>query len=240
MRGKGALDVIRVGIVDDHPVFRLGLRATFERQRDLKVVWDLGSAARLLATVAESPVDVVLMDLDLGTGADGLVATRALRKTYPDIKVVIITASFDLASKTASAAVGASGYLAKDLPVADMVSAVRTISTARPVRRAAQMHPRVTPPAAIRPWSAARGLSKREQEVLTGLSRGDTNRDIAAQFGVSVTTVNKHVHMVLKKLHVRTRGQAVARMHAESVTHGILEADVPVGFGSSRQQNGHF
>jgi DNA-binding NarL/FixJ family response regulator len=232
--------MIRVGIVDDHPVFRLGLRATFERQRDVKVVWDLGSAARLLATVAESPVDVVLMDLDLGPGVDGLVATKALKRTHPDIKVVIITASLDFASKKASTAVGASGYLAKDLPLADMVSAVRTISAARPARRAVQVHPRVTPPASIRPWSAARGLSKREQEVLTRLSRGDTNRDIAAQFGVSVTTVNKHVQMVLKKLHVRTRGQAVARMHEESAAHGILDVDAHVASGSSRQQNGHF
>jgi DNA-binding NarL/FixJ family response regulator len=223
--GKGALDLIRLGIVDDHPAFRLGLRAIFDRQRDLKVIWDLGSAARLLATVDASPVDVVLMDLDLGSGEDGLVATRALTRAHPEIRVAIITASLDSASKTASTAVGASGYLLKDLPVAELVSAVRKISTARPHRRGVQAHPRTTPAASNRPWSASRGLSNREQEVLTALSRGDTNREIARQLGVSITTVNKHVQMVLKKLHVKTRGQAVARLHAESTAHGAGEAE---------------
>jgi DNA-binding NarL/FixJ family response regulator len=212
---KGGLDLIRVGIVDDHPVFRLGLRTTFERQRDMKVVWDLGSAATVLETVAQTPVDIVLMDLDLGPSLDGLAATRMIRKAHPDIRVVIITASLDRTSIAASRAAGASGFLAKDLPPAELVSAVRTLSSHRTVRR-----PVGDQPAGTRTWSMTRGLTKREQEVLAALNRGHTNREIASQFGVSVTTVNKHVQQVLNKLHVRNRGQAVARMHAESGTRG--------------------
>ena len=200
--------------MDDHPVFRLGLRAMFERQRDVRVIWDLDSATRLLETVADAPVDVVLMDLDLGPNQDGLSATRIVRKAHPETQVVILTASLDPASVAASRAAGASGYLAKDVAVTDMVSAVRTLFARRPTRATSvnQLAARVT--AGGWTLSATGGLTRRQQEVLAALNRGHTNREIASQLGVSVTTVNKHVQQVLKKLHVRNRVQAVTRMHA--------------------------
>lgn len=226
-RKKGGFELIRVGIVDDHPVFRLGLRATFARQRDFTVVWDLGSPTRLLETVADTPTDIVLMDLDLGLGPnqDGLTATRVVRKAHPEIRVVIITAALDGGSMAASRAAGASGYLAKDLSAADMVAAVRTLSAYRPIRTISDSRIATAATSGGRTWLATRGLTRREQEVLAALNRGHTNREIASQFGVSVTTVNKHVQQVLKKLHVRNRGQAVARMHAESATRAYQEVD---------------
>ena len=222
---KGGLELIRVGIVDDHPIFRLGLRATFERQRDMKVLWDLPSAAKLLETVAAAPVDVVLMDLDLGPSQDGLTATRVVMRVHPEIRVVIVTASLDRSSAAASRAAGAVGYLAKDLPVAELVSAVRTLSVRPAGRRGSVAQLPASATTGGRTWSAIGGLTRREHEVLAALNRGHTNREIASLFGVSVTTVNKHVQQVLKKLHVRNRGQAVARMHAESATHMSLEVD---------------
>ncbi|HVC76706.1 MAG TPA: response regulator transcription factor [Candidatus Micrarchaeaceae archaeon] len=224
---KGGFELIRVGIVDDHPVFRLGLRATFERQRDFKVVWDLGSPTRLLETIADSPTDVLLMDLDLGLGPkqDGLTATRAIRNVHPEIRVVIITAALDEASIAASRAAGASGYLAKDLSATEMVAAVRTLTAYGPIRKIFGGRYAASATSGGTTWSAIRGLTRREQEVLAALNRGHTNREIATQFGVSVTTVNKHVQQVLKKLHVRNRSQAVARMHAETVMRAYQEVD---------------
>jgi DNA-binding NarL/FixJ family response regulator len=211
--------------VDDHPVFRLGLRGTFERQRDLKVVWDLGSATRLLETLAAAPVDIVLMDLDLGPDQDGLTATRAVRQAHPGVRVIIITASLDAETMAASRRAGACGYLAKDLPVADMIAAVRKLAAPGAIRLV--VGDKLTGDTATGggTWSALRGLTKREQEVLAELKRGRTNREIASGLGVSVTTVNKHVQQVLKKLHVRNRGQAVARMHAESASRVFQGVD---------------
>jgi DNA-binding NarL/FixJ family response regulator len=213
---KGGFQLIRIGIVDDHPVFRLGLRGTFERQRDLKVVWDLGSATKLLETLAAAPVDVVLMDLDLGPNQDGLTATRAVKRAHPEVRVIVLTASLETETVAASRVAGASGYLAKDLPVADMVAAVRKLAAPGAIRIVLGDHLGVTAANGGTTWSGHRGLTRREEEVLAELRRGRTNREIASRLGVSVTTVNKHVQQVLKKLQVRNRGQAVARVYAES------------------------
>ncbi len=222
---KGAPELIRLGIVDDHPVFRLGLRGTFERQRDLKVLWDLGSAAKLLETLAADPVDIVLMDLNLGPNQDGLTAARAVRRAHPEVRVIVITASLDAETITASRRAGASGFLAKDLPVADMVAAVRKLAASGAIRTVFADQLTAGNATGGWTWSALRGLTRREQEVLAELNRGRTNREIASRLGVSVTTVNKHVQQVLKKLHVRNRGQAVARMHAESPTRVFQGVD---------------
>jgi DNA-binding NarL/FixJ family response regulator len=216
--------------VDDHPVFRLGLRGTFERQKDLKVLWDLGGASTLLESFAAAPVDVVLMDLDLGPNQDGLSATRALKRAHPEVRVVVITASLDTETVAASRVAGASGYLAKDLPVADMIAAVRKLAAPGAVRIVLGDHLGTTFAHGGNTWSGLRALTKREQQVLAELNRGRTNREIASRLGVSVTTVNKHVQQVLKKLHVRNRGQAVARLHAESAARVFQGAPAAEGF----------
>lgn len=222
---RGGFDLIRLGIVDDHPVFRLGLRGTFERQKDLKVMWDLGSATKLLETLAAAPVDVVLMDLDLGPNQDGLTATRAVKRAHPEVRVIVITASLDTETVAASRVAGASGYLAKDLPVLDMIAAVRKLASPGAIRVVHGDRMSAGSATAGSTWSGLGGLTKREREVMAELNRGRTNRDIASRLGVSVTTVNKHVQQVLKKLQVRNRGQAVARMHAESASRVFQGAD---------------
>jgi DNA-binding NarL/FixJ family response regulator len=185
-------------------------------------VWDLGGATNLLETLADAPVDVVLMDLNLGPNQDGLSAIRVLRQAKPQLRVVVITASMDTETVAASRRAGASGYLAKDLPVADLVAAVRQLA-APGAKRTVFGH--YLTAGAGRTWSGLRGLTKREHEVLAELNRGRTNREIALRLGVSVTTINKHVQQVLKKLHVRNRGQAVARLHAELVSRVSSAAD---------------
>ena len=207
---------IRIGIVDDHPVFRLGLKRAFEREPDLEVAWDLASTTDLQSTIASSRVDVVLMDLDLGPDVDSLAATRAVIQRFPAVKVVIISASLDGDAVAAAKAAGAVAYLPKDLSIPDTKAAIRGLVG------------RVGGNIVFGNFLAARvgadglnhaarhGLTRREQEVLTELHKGRTNREIASKFGVSIATVNKHVQQVLKKLHVRNRGQAVARLYGET------------------------
>jgi DNA-binding NarL/FixJ family response regulator len=207
--------LIRLGIVDDQPVFRLGLLRTFEREPDLVVIWELGSASELLKTLPPQPVDVVLMDLNLGPNEDALAATSWIREHYSDIKVIVISASLEWEGAAAVRHAGACGYLPKDLSVADMVAAIRGLA----LQKAGGMQ--------FSDLLAARhngnssgsrhGLTRREQEVLGELRRGHTNREIAIRLNVSITTVNKHVQQVLKKLRVRTRAQAVALLHAEAM-----------------------
>jgi DNA-binding NarL/FixJ family response regulator len=139
--------------------------------------------------------------------------------------VIVLTASLDTGNVSASRVAGASGYLAKDLPVADMLAAVRKLATPGAIRLVLGDHIGATPMNGHSTWPGLDGLTRREHEVLAELKRGRTNREIATRLGVSVTTVNKHVQQVLKKLQVRNRGQAVARLHAASAARVFQGAD---------------
>ena len=209
--------MIRVGIVDDHPVFRLGLIRSLERDRDLTVVWELSTATELVQLLSTKPVDVVLMDLYLGPDQDSLEAVRAVRDRYASVNVIVLSASLEWESAAASRQAGACGYLPKDLAIADMVAAIKGLASHHRGRSEFNDFLAARPAlAAERRASSRHGLTRREQEVLAELQRARTNREIATRLGISITTVNKHVQQVLNKLHVRTRAQAVALLHAES------------------------
>ena len=213
--------LVRIGIVDDHPVFRLGLRRLFEQVKDLSVSWDLASESEVLPTLASKPVDVVLMDLNLGPGEDSLRATRSILDSGGDVRVIVISSSLDLESVAAARDAGAVGYLPKDLPMGEMVDAVRALAArgdgsspfADLLSRKSRAHAGGT--------AVLGALTTREREVLAELRRGRTNREIAARLGVSVTTVNKHVQQVLKKLQAKSRAQAIANSQAAASGRAI-------------------
>ena len=199
--------MIRLGIVDDHPTFRLGLTRLLEAQRDLKVVWDVGSLSQLQALMAADPVDIVLMDLGLGRNEDSLAATRQL-VAESRVKVLFISASLEPGAAAAARRSGASGYVPKDLPIAEVVSAVRRVAAAS--RRSGFSDLLAGRDGGGRSEPAGKRLTEREHEVLRELRRGSTNKEMASRLGVSVTTVNKHVQSLLKKLRVHNRAAAVA------------------------------
>jgi DNA-binding NarL/FixJ family response regulator len=180
-------------------------------------LWDVGSIPELHDLLEASPVDVVLMDLNLGSDQDALAATTFIREKYEGMKVIVISGSLDWEAATAARKAGASGYLPKDIAVADMVAAIRELaSPTMGVRAFSDMlGSRQGGKGTL--VSIRRGMTKREQEVLAELRRGHTNKEIADRFGVSIPTVNKHVQQVLKKLHVGTRGQAVAKVNAAAI-----------------------
>lgn len=205
--------MIRLGIVDDHPTFRVGLRRVFEQEEDVEVAWDLGTLSEMSEAMASDPVDALLMDLNLGPNQDSLAATRAIVDKKGGVTVIVISATADTDAVTAAQQAGAHGYLPKDLPVADIVAAVRSLAQNKSSNAGFVEFVGGRGAAA----DARHGLTRRELEVLAELRRGRTNREIAVRLGVSVTTVNKHVQQVLKKLHVRNRAQAVARLHREAL-----------------------
>jgi len=220
-----AVRQIRLGIIDDHPVFRLGLIRSLERASDLSILWELGSVGELENMLETCPVDVILMDLNLGPDQDALAATRAIRERHDAVRVIVISASLDWEGASAARAAGASGYLPKDLAVADIVAAIRGLSSPNFGRLAFNDMLGARPAANGTRLSLRRGLTRREQEVLADLRRGRTNKEIAAHLGVSISTVNKHVQQVLKKLQVRTRTQAVAVINAEVSGRPYLVAE---------------
>jgi DNA-binding NarL/FixJ family response regulator len=207
--------LIRLGILDDHPVFRLGLTRAFEREHDMAVLWDLGSLDEMRTLLVDCPVDVVLMDLNLGSDQDALAATTAIREEHDAVKVIVISASLDWDAAAAARAAGANGYLPKDLAIADMVAAIRGLASPNFGRWnfSNMLDSRNGLGSLV---SLRQSLTPREQEVLAELRRGRTNKEIARRLGVSITTINKHVQHLLKKLHVRTRAQAVAMVNAEA------------------------
>jgi DNA-binding NarL/FixJ family response regulator len=196
----------------------MGLRQALERQSDLAVLWELPSANNLDAQLRRTPVDLVLMDLFIGRGKDGIAATRELTERWPRVKVVVISASVDDSGVAASARAGADGFLTKDLPVAEMVSSIRQLAGKSSGRRVAgDRLEGVSGAAKVKsskiPRRALAGierLSPRQRQVLDELRFGRTNREIAERLGISIATVNKHVHEVLSTLNVRNRTQAAA------------------------------
>jgi two-component system nitrate/nitrite response regulator NarL len=196
--------LIRIGIVDDHPVFRLGLRRALEREADIEIPWEIGSATELDVVMRRNPVDIVLMDIFLGEGQDGIAATRGITSKWPHVAVAVITASLDERNVLASARAGADMFLSKAMPVAEIVNSIRRLAASRPPRpRTASIHPGSALAA-----DRISGLSRRQRQVLQELRQGHTNREIGKRLGISTATVNKHVHEVLTALHVRNRTQA--------------------------------
>ncbi len=199
--------MIRIGIVDDHPVFRLGLKRALERESDMEIPWELGSPATLDAAMRKTPVDVILMDVFMGPGKDGIAATRDVMERWPEVKVAVISASLDERVAPASKRAGAQMFLPKSMPVSEMVGSIRKLVAANTGGSQRRGKP-------ARPAQASSGridgLSPRQRQVLDHLRLGRTNRDIAARLGISIGTVNKHVHAVLTVLQVSNRTQAAA------------------------------
>lgn len=205
---------IRIGIVDDHPIFRFGLKRALDREADFDVTWELGSANGIDAAMRRTPVDVILMDLYMGTGKDGIAATRDVMERWPGVKVVVISASVDERSVLASRQAGADGFLPKAMPVPDMVKSIRRLGVGDARGRHDGHSPRKSSgvdakvPLKEKVTRRIGGLSPRQREVLDELRLGRTNREIAEHLGISIATVNKHVHEVLTVLKVRNRTQA--------------------------------
>jgi DNA-binding NarL/FixJ family response regulator len=209
---------IRIAIIDDHPVFRLGLKRALEREPDLEIAWELSSASNLDTLMRRTPVDLILMDFYMGSGKDGISATRDVMERWPGVKVVVISASVDAGSSLASTKAGADGFLNKATPIAEMIKFIRRVVGGDARKREAAKGPierrgrstAKSAPGTLKVERRIGGLSPRQREVLDELRLGRTNRDIAEQLGISIATVNKHVHEVLKVLKVRNRTQAAA------------------------------
>ena len=196
-------------LTDDHPVVRAGLRALLDAS-GIDVLDEAGSgeeALRVLDRLTEQGVrpDVVLMDLQMGPGLDGVAATRAIRARDDAPRVLILTTYDTDADIVRGVEAGASSYLLKDAPPADLVEAVHRASRGETV-----LAPAVAARLVNRLSSPAPTLTARELDVLDAVAGGATNKEIAKHLFVSEATVKTHLVHINDKLGATSRTEAVA------------------------------
>lgn len=203
-------DLIRVLIVDDHPVFRLGMTALLHSLDHVQVVAEAENAAEAYAAVEADLPDVVLMDLHLGEDS-GIEVTRDLLRRHPDLAVLVITMQEDDESVVAAVRAGARGYLLKGASPEEVERALRAVANGEMI-----LGPKVAARAMATVTSgrtAARvpfpELTDREREVLDLVARGFDNTTISRRLVLSPKTVRNHVANVLNKIAASDRSAAI-------------------------------
>lgn len=215
-------DMIRVLLVDDQELIRVGFRLVLEAEPDIEVVGEASDGAAAIAEATRLRPDVVLMDVRM-PGTDGIAATEAIARDLPATRVLVLT-TFDLDEYAFGAiAAGAGGFLLKDAQRHELISAVRAVHRGDAVlspqvtrRFLEHLSPRLrTAPAGPDPFAV---LTDRERDVFIAIGEGRTNTEIAQSLHLSESTVKTHVGRVLTKLDARDRIQAVILAHR----HGLV------------------
>ncbi|ATL28715.1 response regulator [Streptomyces formicae] len=196
---------VRLLVCDDHVVVRAGLLALLGSAPDIEVVGEAGTGEEAVALAAKLTPDVVLMDLQLGEGIDGVEATRRITAAAPSPHVLVLTTYDTDADITRAIEAGATGYLLKAERPEELFSAIQA---------AAQGRTALSPPVASRVMARMRSplptLTDRERDILGQLSQGLGNREIARALFISEATVKTHLGRIYDKLGVDTRAGAVS------------------------------
>lgn len=203
---------ISVLLVDDHPIVRTGLRALFAHQDDVDIAGEAGTGEQAVAAARMLRPDVVLCDLRLGEGMDGVATTAALRALDPAPAIIILTTYDRDADILRAIEAGAAGYLLKDVSPETIMRALAQ-AAARQLVLAPELAERV---AAGRRRPQVR-LTEREHEVLGLLGDGASNREIARALFVTEATVKTHLVNLFGKLQVESRAKAVSRAQEEGL-----------------------
>lgn len=197
---------MRVVLVDDHKVVARSLKAYLETFGDISVVGMAASGEELLERLEEWAPEVVVQDLLLPGGMDGVETTRRVKARAPHVRVVVLTASTDDARMMGALRAGAEGYVRKDADPEVLLDAVRAVGRGKRYYE-------------VGPMEAGEVLTAREREVLRGVALGQANKAIAGELGISEETVKTHVAHVLDKLGADNRAQAVV----QALKRGLVE-----------------
>jgi DNA-binding NarL/FixJ family response regulator len=201
----------RVLVVDDHPIMRLGIAAIINAQKDMKVCGQAGSGEDAVRLFRQQSPDVTLMDLRL-PGMSGLEAIRAIRREDPAARCVVLTTYEGDEDIHQALAAGAAGYIIKAMSHDTLVDALRKVHAGSQFL-----------PAPVSQSLAARtpnsDLSPREREVLSLMVHGQSNKEIAATLGITEATVKCHVSVILERLDVTDRTQAVIAAVKRGLEH---------------------
>jgi two-component system, NarL family, response regulator LiaR len=199
------VSIISLVLVDDHRVVTHSLKLYLESFDDMRVVGIAATGEEVLARVDEWQPQVVLVDLLMPGGIDGLETTRRIVQKKPDVRVVALTASVDEARMMGVLRAGATGYVRKDADPETLLAAVRAVARGR-----TYIDPSVGK-RLLETVASGEVLTARENEVLRHVALGLSNREIAAALTVGEETIKTHVGNVLSKLHVENRSQAIVQ-----------------------------
>jgi len=205
--------MVRIMLVDDHAVVRSGLRMLLESKPGIEVVGDAADGDEAIRMALQIKPDLVLMDLSMPHGKDGLTATAELKKLLPDTPVLILTMHDDEEYLFRSIQAGASGYILKSAPHEELLAAIRSVSQGD-----AYLYPTATKRLMNEYMERVRNgdgadsyeqLSEREKEVLGWIAKGYSNKEIADRLVISVKTVETHKAHIMEKLGLKTRPDLV-------------------------------
>ncbi len=205
---------IRVLLADDLALIRHGIRALLSVVEDVEIVGEVASADDAVRVAREVAPDVILLDQDMP--GDSLQATRAIKEAMPSVEIIIMTDRLDDVKALQAIEAGATGYVLKDIPVANLTAALRAVCNGRAffhpeiTRKMIERLVRLTKDQRSRLHLETEGLTARELDILIELAKGSTDREIAAKFVVAEGTVKTHIRHILRKLGVRNRTGAVA------------------------------
>ncbi|WP_034337921.1 response regulator [Deinococcus misasensis] len=196
--------MVRVLLVDDHDVVRMGLKMYFSLDEDIQVVAEASNGQEALEAIPSCNPDVVIMDLMMPV-MDGVKATKELRKMHPGIEVLALTSALEEHRIHAAIEAGAIGYMLKDASAETLLEAIHAAA-----RGEVRLHPEVAKRLVreFRSPQMRESLTNRETLTLQMIARGMTNKHIAEQLEVSETTVKTHVSSLLSKLNLGSRTQA--------------------------------
>ncbi|HEU5230827.1 MAG TPA: response regulator transcription factor [Ktedonobacteraceae bacterium] len=203
---------IRLMIVDDHEIVRMGMRAAFELETDITTVGEASSGEEALAKASVLDPQVILMDVQM-KGMNGIEACREIKSRHPHIAIVMFTSFADEEAVFDSIMAGANGYLLKNVSRTELLRALRLVASGESL-----LDPAATKQVMERMHALANGttqgpggeLTEREREVLVLVSRGYTNKQIAETLSMSEKTARNHVSHILEKLGLSRRSEAAA------------------------------
>ena len=214
---------INLLIVDDHPLFRQGVRWSLNDEQDIKVIGDIPSGEEAIEFMAVSPPDVILVDIHLPQ-MDGVELTRQIHRTYPSMGVIVLSMHENDEQAFNALRAGAAAYYSKEIHPSQLAQAIRRVArgeyvindvmfeepkvAARILNQFRDMSRGVTTSEDV-DFSLFSPLSDREIEVLDKIAGGSSNKEIADSLGISTQTVKNHISSILRKLSLNDRTQAV-------------------------------
>jgi two-component system, NarL family, nitrate/nitrite response regulator NarL len=218
-------DAIRVGLVDDHPLYRTGVVQALHKTRNIRIVTEGGKLQDAIAMAADPALDILL--LEIGVAGQGIETARAVSQFGPHAKLVILTASDNEDLLVQALKAGAQGFILKDVTGAELASAIEAVHRGQPY-----ISPALASRLVSRIATAANGsmalaaeqtpsrvdLTSREREVLDCLSQGLTNREIALHLGISIKTIKQHTMLLFSKLKVRNRVEAIIALRKSDLS----------------------
>ncbi|WLR51340.1 response regulator transcription factor [Bacillus tianshenii] len=212
---------IRVIVADDHAIVRSGLEMMVNEQEDMEVVGSASTGDEAITAAEELSPDIIVMDLNMPPGKNGLIATKVIKSRFPEVKVLILTMHDDREYIFRVLQAGASGYLLKSAEDMDLITAIRTVYNGE-----AYLYPKATK-ILIESYmekvsegeESFQSLSPREQEVLSYIAKGYSNKEIGEILYLSVKTIETHRAKIMEKLQLRTRPELVKY----ALKHGLLD-----------------